>query len=239
MVRSEAWDLGARTRYASVMPLDSDLVRRARELAEVAHHGQLRKANRLPYFTHLEAVAELLVRHGYDDDETLAVAYLHDLLEDQPAYEGTLREQMPPVVVEQVEVLSEKKHDACGKPLPKSERFRGYVEGLASGTSAALAALPVSCADRIHNSLNLVSDEQAGYQPFMLLSSSPGQLLDQLQSLRALYQGHVGESLLESFDRAREALESTIRRRLSGRAVRVAGEAGLRRLDEAGGSKTS
>jgi hypothetical protein len=216
------------------MPLDSDLVVRARELAKRAHAGQVRKASQLPYFTHLEAVAEILNSHGYDDDETLAVAYLHDLLEDQPEHGEALRTQMPASVVQRVAILSEKKHDENGRPLAKRERFRGYVEGLAQTNELALAATPVSCADRIHNSMSLVADERAGHQPFMRLSSRPGQLLEQLERLRAVYERRVSDALLRTFDEARDALAETIGRWLPGRAVAMAADAHLGQFDRSG-----
>jgi (p)ppGpp synthase/HD superfamily hydrolase len=74
--------VGIRRKTVHSPTVDSELVRAACALAERAHAGQRRKARGVPYFTHLAAVAQLVVEHGYDDDVTVAAAYLHDLLED-------------------------------------------------------------------------------------------------------------------------------------------------------------
>lgn len=57
----------------------SDLVARAKELAYRAHAGQVDKAGR-PYIEHVARVAAAVA----DDPEAEAVAWLHDVLEDQP-----------------------------------------------------------------------------------------------------------------------------------------------------------
>jgi hypothetical protein len=64
----------------------SDLVQRAMRYATEAHGriDQRRKYTRQPYDVHLRAVAEL-VGTVTDDEETLAAAWLHDVVEDTPA----------------------------------------------------------------------------------------------------------------------------------------------------------
>src|SRR4051812_41822018 len=107
---------------------DRPLVRAAQELARVAHAEQRRKGpGDVPYFTHLESVVRRLRAFGYDDEITVAAGYLHDLLEDCPAFADRLRAEMPWEVVALVEVLTERKRDEGGASLPKTERFRGYV----------------------------------------------------------------------------------------------------------------
>jgi (p)ppGpp synthase/HD superfamily hydrolase len=192
------------------MPMTSELVLRARALALRAHRTQRRKANGSPYFTHLEAVAALLDAHGYDDDVSLAVAYLHDLLEDQPAHAHELVTTMPASVVSSVKVLSEQKTDGAGMRLPKKERFNGYLAGLSAESDVVARALPVSCADRIHNTLSVVEDQARGLDPFSYLSSQPSDVMQQLAALRRLYVRQVREPLLTSFDRAVELLQLTV-----------------------------
>jgi len=58
-----------------------NLVKNARDLALVAHQGQTRKGSGVPYFTHPEAVAQLLEATG-ESKAVVAAAYLHDVLED-------------------------------------------------------------------------------------------------------------------------------------------------------------
>jgi len=216
------------------MPLDSRLVADARELARTAHQQQVRKASGLPYFSHLDAVARILATHGYDDDVILAAAYLHDLAEDQPQFADRMRAEMPAEVVDLVAILTEPKLDAAGQKRPKAARFADYVAGLGSGSNAAVRAIPISCADRIHNTTSIVEDERRGYSPLMLLTTRPGELLLQLARLRAIYEPIVNASLLQSFDAATLALRDQIRSWLPGRAAMIAAEAHLGQVDKAG-----
>ncbi len=59
---------------------DVELLRRAYDLAEIAHRGQYRKTGH-PYITHPLAVAHMLAEYGLDQ-ATLAAAFLHDTVED-------------------------------------------------------------------------------------------------------------------------------------------------------------
>jgi GTP pyrophosphokinase len=61
---------------------DTELLRRAYELAREAHQGQVRKTGD-PYITHPVTVALMLAEYGLDE-QTLAAAFLHDAVEDTP-----------------------------------------------------------------------------------------------------------------------------------------------------------
>src|SRR5262245_30275281 len=155
--------------------LNQPLVRRAAELAHVAHARQRRKGNGIPYVSHLESVARRLVAHGYADETTLAAAYLHDLLEDQPEYAPRFRAEFPAAVIETVEALSERKRDAHGQELEKAERFAGYVAGLAQDTETVRRALPISCADKIDNLRSLVDGGADGNRLLFRMKTRPGE----------------------------------------------------------------
>ncbi len=215
------------------MPLDRPLVHRARELARLAHAGHERKAGG-PYFDHLDAVARILVDTGYRDEDQLAAAYLHDLLEDRPMFEPELREQMPEAVVAIVEVLTETKLDRSGRLRDKRDRFDGYLAQIAADTDAARRAIPVSCADKVHNLQSLVEDEEAGRPLLLRLSTRPGEHRAQLSRLEAVYRPVVNDALRLRFDHARVALLDLIARWLPGRAVMIAAEAHLGQRDKAG-----
>ncbi len=212
---------------------ETELVRTARVLAQRAHAGQRRKAGNVPYFTHLEAVAELVVEHGYDDEVTVAAAYLHDLLEDQPAYADELRALMPPAVVETVEVLSEAKLDARGNERPKTERFDDYCAALSEPSEAARRALPISAADKIHNAYSLI-EADAKERLLQRLSTRPGEHRAHFARLRVIYAGAIHLSLLRAFDDATAALLAKIEEWLPTRAAQIAAEATLGLVDEAG-----
>jgi (p)ppGpp synthase/HD superfamily hydrolase len=61
----------------------SELVDKAKALATDLHKGHLRKFSRAAYIFHPHAVSFYLRTHGYNrDDNLIAAAWLHDLLED-------------------------------------------------------------------------------------------------------------------------------------------------------------
>jgi hypothetical protein len=210
-----------------------DIVRTARELAQRAHATQRRKAGDVPYFTHLEAVSQIVAEHGYDDEVTVAAAYLHDLLEDQPAYAAELRASMPAAVVETVEVLSERKLGADGNKRPKTDRFNDYCAALQQPTEAARRALPISAADKIHNALSLIEADPRE-RLLLRLSTRPGEHREQLERLRVIYAGVLNAPLMRAFDETTGALLAMIEAWLPTRAAQIAAESTVGLLDEGG-----
>jgi (p)ppGpp synthase/HD superfamily hydrolase len=85
----------------------SGLLRDAIETARLAHAGQLRRgSDGHPYIEHPVAVAELLATCKYDD-EILAAALLHDVVEKSEVAMAQLRERFGDGVAEMVEALTE------------------------------------------------------------------------------------------------------------------------------------
>ncbi len=70
---------------------DIELLRRAYDVAEAAHRGQIRKTG-VPYITHPLAVAKMLADYGLDGP-TLAAAFLHDTVEDTDLTLELIRKQ--------------------------------------------------------------------------------------------------------------------------------------------------
>lgn len=58
------------------------LIVRAAQFANKAHAGQVRKYTGQPYITHPARVASMVCLHGIASDETVAAAWLHDVVED-------------------------------------------------------------------------------------------------------------------------------------------------------------
>jgi (p)ppGpp synthase/HD superfamily hydrolase len=210
-------------------------VRLAAEFAGQAHAGQVRKgADRLPYFVHLEAVVSILARHGYDDETTLAAGYLHDVLEDQPAWGTALRKTFSPEIVATVELLSEEKLDRRGDKRPKEERFQEFLTLLAGDGPQAWLARAVSCADKLDNTKSLLAAQRAGDQLLARLATRPGQHARHHEDLRRLYAPVVRPSLLAEFDQATEELVQYIAGWLPSWAITLAAQAHLGQEDRAG-----
>jgi (p)ppGpp synthase/HD superfamily hydrolase len=211
------------------------LLQTAEALAREAHADQRRKGpGDVPYFTHLASVVGRLRAAGIDDETTLAAAFLHDLLEDRPAFADRLRAEMPVEVVETVEVLTEKKRDGQGRSRSKAERFAGYVAGLSGDAPAVRRALSVSCADKIDNVRSVIDAQRRGVQLLLELRTRPGQHAGQLAALRRVYAAAVPATLLGELDAAARALDELILAWLPGRAASIAAAAHLGQFDKSG-----
>lgn len=137
----------------------SMLLERALRVAGTAHAGQHRKGTEIPYLVHPLAVVLILTRAGVDDDETLAAAILHDVVEDTDWTLERLQNEFPSRVVELVAALSEQKTNADGQPIPWEQRKREHLQRLCSSSPAARA---IALADKLHNARSLLYDARSG-----------------------------------------------------------------------------
>ena len=111
----------------------------AEQIARKAHDKQFRRDGVTPYITHPEAVAKKL--HN-EDDNTIAAAWLHDVLEDTSETPDSLRDAgIPEEVITAVQKLTSK----------NGEPYEDYLEVLKANTIAR----KVKVADMLHN----LSDE--------------------------------------------------------------------------------
>ncbi|MEM6691535.1 MAG: HD domain-containing protein [Planctomycetota bacterium] len=114
--------------------IESTLAELARDIATKAHDGQFRRDGLTPYITHCESVAK---RAGAGED-AIAVAWLHDVIEDTDVSAGDLKEAGIPVeVIDAVERLTKRSE------IP----YEKYLESVAE---SALAT-KVKIADMLTN----------------------------------------------------------------------------------------
>ncbi len=121
----------------------SGLARKAFEFSRDAHEGQERKGDGSPYIDHPTEVARLLHRAGHDDDELLAAAFLHDVVEDTDATLDELEDAFGTGVRELVEAMTEDKDVEPWEA--RKDHHRDQVE--AAGERPAL----IYAADKIAN----------------------------------------------------------------------------------------
>ncbi len=122
------------------------LVGRAKEFAVQAHTRivHLRKYTSAPYAVHLENVAAL-VSSVTNEPETLAAAWLHDVVEDTPVtFEDVEREFGRPVAV-LVESLTDVSRPADGTRAVRKGKDREHL------AQASAAAKTIKLADLIDN----------------------------------------------------------------------------------------
>jgi (p)ppGpp synthase/HD superfamily hydrolase len=121
----------------------SPLVARALETAREAHTGQIRNGSGgMPYIEHPKAVAALLAEHGFED-EVLAAALLHDVVEDSDTTVEQLRSSFGDPVAGLVAALSDDESIADYRKRKDEHRTR-----VAAADGAALA---IYGADKLTN----------------------------------------------------------------------------------------
>lgn len=117
------------------------------------HAGQLRKGTRIPYVSHLLAVASLVIEHGGTEDEAVA-ALLHDAIEDQGG--NSTREVIRRLFGDEVVAIVDGCTDAEVIPKPpwreRKERYVAHVR------EAAPSVRLVSAADKLHNARSVLAD---------------------------------------------------------------------------------
>jgi GTP diphosphokinase / guanosine-3',5'-bis(diphosphate) 3'-diphosphatase len=151
---------------------DAELIARAHDFAQKAHHGQMRKSGD-PYFCHSYAVARLLAELRMDT-ETIAAGLLHDTIEDTVVTKEDIAERFGDevnfLVVSVTKLGKYKYRDREGK---QAENFRKLVVASAEDIRVILIKL----ADRLHNlrtlehvpqekQLRIASESLDVYAPF-------------------------------------------------------------------------
>ena len=150
------------------------LVERAMRFAAKAHRHHHRKGSDLPYITHPAGVAMLLLKAGIDDDEILAAALLHDVVEDTEHTLEMLAAVFPPRVVQLVAALTERKHDHDGRKRSWQDRKDEHLRHIAAEPWEARA---IVLADKLHNLGSMVVDLEAGEDLWSRFSASPERVL--------------------------------------------------------------
>ena len=128
-------------------------------LAALAHDGQFRKDERVPYLVHPLRVGEILAHAGAEDDVIIA-GVLHDVLEDgcldergKPRVdEEEIRQELGASVLELVRAASEPDKEASWE-----ERKQHTIDSL---SAASLQVLQVVCADKLDNVSSAIEDER-------------------------------------------------------------------------------
>lgn len=125
---------------------DLDLVKRAYVFGERAHSGQLRHSGE-PYFTHPMAVADILADLQLDID-SIAVALMHDTVEDTGATLDEIGRYFGPDIAEMVDGVTKlSKLDYRSAEEHQAENFRKMILAMAKDIRVILVKL----ADRTHN----------------------------------------------------------------------------------------
>lgn len=150
--------------------LYSPLVEKAFRVAAAAHRSQTRKASDVPYFQHPASVALILARCGFEDDELLAAAALHDAVEDTDCTVESLTAEFPEAVAELVVECSEAKVDASGVKIPWRARKEAHIAVVGKASPSARA---IVLADKLHNLGSMLFDLDHGEELWSRFNASP------------------------------------------------------------------
>jgi len=129
----------------------SELVRKAYDFAKKAHQGQKRK-NGEPFFNHPLAAAESIAQWGLDD-QTVAAALLHDVVEDTPHPLDEIEREFGKDVAFLVDGVTKVGKVRYRGVESRVENLRKFVLYL----SKDIRVILIKLADRMHNMMTLYS----------------------------------------------------------------------------------
>ncbi len=171
-----------------------------------AHWGQPRKGTRIPYVSHLLAVAALVLEDGGDETDAIA-ALLHDAVEDSGRLGrlADIRRRFGLEVAAIVEACSDT--DASPKP-PWRARKEAHLARL--GTAPA-RALRVAAADKLHNLRTILRDYRTqGEALWARFNASPDDILWYHRRMLALFESRGSTSLAAELRRTLDELDRAI-----------------------------
>jgi len=139
-----------------------DLVEKAKQFATTAHKriNHLRKYNNQPYTVHLSTVANI-VASVTDDEEMIAAAWLHDVVEDTPATLYDVEKEFGTSIAELVENLTD-----ISKPGDGNRQIRKTIDKQHIAR-ASQRAKTIKLADLIDNA-NDICRHDAGFAQLYL-----------------------------------------------------------------------
>jgi len=180
---------------------------RAAAYAREAHGDQLRKGTRIPYVSHLFAVASLVLEDGGDEDEAIA-ALLHDAAEDAGGQQrlDEIRARFGDRVADIVLACSDSLERR--KP-PWRARKEAYLKHL---READASVLRVSAADKLHNLRSILADwKQIGDRVWERFSAPKREQLWYYTELVATYRaGGVSGRLVDELGLSLELMRHVV-----------------------------
>lgn len=175
-------------------PILGDRFASAVATAVELHGGQARKGGRVPYLSHLLAVAGLVLEDGGDEDEAIA-ALLHDAAEDAGGRE-TL-EAIRGYFGERVALIVAGCSDAMpgrGETKAPWERRKAAYTGELQTADASVVR--VSLADKLHNGRSLLADLEAhGPAVWSRFNAPPDRQAWYYRTLLEIYEARVPGSV--------------------------------------------
>lgn len=150
------------------------LVEKAKQFATIAHKriNQLRKYNNQPYTVHLSSVANI-VASVTDDEEMIAAAWLHDVVEDTPATLYDVEKEFGTGVAELVENLTDISKPGDGNRLTRKSIDKKHI------ARASQRAKTIKLADLIDNASDICKHDVKFAELYLQEMSALLEVLDE------------------------------------------------------------
>ncbi len=162
--------------------MNSDRFHDALKYAAELHNTQFRKGTQIPYFSHLMAVASLVMEAGGTEDEAIA-ALLHDAVEDQGGEPvlTAIREKYGQNVADIVEGCTDDAPPPGVAKAPWRERKEKYISHVRTATRSVRL---VSNADKLHNARSIQTDiAEIGGRVWKRFNATPNEIVWYYRSL--------------------------------------------------------
>lgn len=125
---------------------DDDLIERAFKLAYYSHDGETRASGE-PYYLHPIEVANIVIKELGMDDVSVAVALLHDTVEDTNVNLEHITKEFGPIVAMLIDGLTKISGVFNSKGAKQAETFMKLLLSMAEDLRVVL----IKFADRLHN----------------------------------------------------------------------------------------
>ena len=125
---------------------DMDLINKAYRVA-LKEHGHQRRSSGIPYIFHPVSVAYILVQLGMDN-ESVAAALLHDVVEDTPVTLDEIRKEFGNEIAELIDGVTKLgKIPYSSREVQQAENIRKMLMAMAKD----IRVIIIKLADRLHN----------------------------------------------------------------------------------------
>jgi GTP pyrophosphokinase len=172
------------------------------------HRDQARKGSRVPYVTHLLAVAAIVGENGGTEEEVVA-ALLHDAPEDAGGRERLeeIRERYGDEVAEIVAGCTDTYEDPKPAWRPRKEAYVAHV------AEASSSVRLVSAADKLHNARSILADLRSlGEELWNRFTGGKRGTLWYYRTLTEAYKRAGANAVVEELDRVVREIETLARR---------------------------
>jgi len=172
------------------------------------HRDQARKGSRVPYVTHLLAVAAIVGENGGTEEEVVA-ALLHDAPEDAGGRERLeeIKERYGDEVAEIVAGCTDTYEDPKPAWRPRKEAYAAHV------AEASSSVRLVSAADKLHNARSILADLRSlGEELWDRFTGGKRGTLWYYRTLTEAYKSAGANAVVEELDRVVREIEALARR---------------------------